>query len=99
MAKYYIGDIGTEILVNTGIVLSEATSLRLEIRKPSGKEVEWTGVLGPRNTVGEYTSIKYVVLTGDWDEGGWWSLQSYVVFASGSWRGATVQFKLDEHFH
>lgn len=97
--KYYVGDIGTEILVDTTIDVSLATSLVLKVRKPSGRLVSWTGHLGPANAIGEYTRIRYVVESGDWDEGGIWKLQAYVVSPDWTGRGETVTFKLEEDFN
>jgi hypothetical protein len=99
MSKYYVGDIGTEILVDTTIDISLASSLILKVRKPSGRLVEWTGLLGPANALGEYTTIRYVVVADDWDEGGIWKLQAYVVTALWRGRGETVTFKLEEDFN
>lgn len=96
--KYYVDDYGTEILVDTKSDLSEATTLQLKVRKPSGSKVTWTGTLGSMNELGEYTTIRYVVQDGDWDEVGIWKLQAKVVTPSWSGRGNTVTFKLEADF-
>jgi len=93
-AKYYVGAVGTEIVVDTEEDISTATVLKLLVKKPCGAEVEWVGELGPPNTVGVYTTIKYVVATGDWDTAGWWTVQAYVAMPGWSGLGATVKFKL-----
>ena len=97
--KYYVGDVGTEIIVDTGSDISMATVLKLYIKKPSGVEVIWDGTLGPANAQGKFMSIKYVVLAGDWDEGGWWSVQAYIETPGWRGKGETVKFKLDSNFN
>jgi len=96
--KNYVNDVGTEILVDTGSDLSTATELALYVRKPSGKAVTWAGTLGPINPQGVKVYIKYIVETGDWDEPGWWSLQSYVKITAWEGRGETVKFQLFPEF-
>jgi hypothetical protein len=93
-SKYYVGDVGTEILIDTGSDISTATVLKLLVKKPCGSTTEWTGELGPPNTVGVYTRIKYVVRQGDWDMAGWWNVQAYVEMPGWKGRGDTVKFRL-----
>lgn len=93
-SKYYVGDVGTEVLVDTKSDISTATVLKLLVKKPSGEEIEWVGVLGPPNSIGVYTKIKYIVKEGDWDTQGWWLVQSYVEMPSWRGRGETVKFRL-----
>ena len=98
MAKYYVGNTGTTILVETGIDLTAATVLSLLVKKPSGAEVTWTGTIGPTNAIGESTRISYVVETGDWDQAGWWSMQSHVETPAFVGPGVTVKFELHAAF-
>jgi hypothetical protein len=93
-SKYYVGDVGTEILVDTGSDISTATVLKLLVKKPCGAELEWTGELGPPNAVGVYTKIMYIVKEGDWNEAGWWNVQAYVELPGWKGKGDTVKFKL-----
>ena len=94
VSKHYVGAVGTEVLVDTGIDISMATVLHLLVKKPCGSEVTWAGVLGPPNAVGTYTSISYTVQSGDWDIQGWWNVQAYVEMPGWNGKGATVKFRL-----
>ena len=79
--KVYIGDIGTEIILDTGQDLSTATSLKIKYRKPNGTTGEWAA----SQVSGDSTKMKYVTQEGDLDVAGTWELQAYVEFAS--WQG------------
>lgn len=92
--KYYVGSIGVIVKVDTNVDISEAVTLNLLVKKPSGKEVVWTGELGSFNKIGVYTTINYTVKLGDWDEAGWWSLQVFVETTDWKLPGATVKFRL-----
>ena len=98
MSKYYVGDVGTEVLVDTGSPIDTATTMQLFVKKPSGQEVTWTATLGPVNAQGEYTTLKYIIKAGDWDESGFYTLQAYVVLPAWTGRGDSVKFKIDVPF-
>jgi len=98
MSKYYVGDKGTEVLVDTGSLVDTATTMQLLVKKPSGKEVTWTATLGPPNAQGEFTKLKYIIKVDDWDEPGFYTLQSYVVLPAWTGRGDSVKFKIDVPF-
>lgn len=91
-SKYYVGDIGTEILVDTGSDISTATSVSLKVQKPSGKEAVWVG------TVYDTDYIRYVVKTGDFNEVGTYRVQAYVTLPSWSGLGDTAVFTISARF-
>ena len=45
--KYYIGDIGTLIRVDTGVDIHDATTVSLLVLKPSDVIEEWDGEVHP----------------------------------------------------
>ena len=79
MDTLFIGDTGTQIILDCGSNISTATILHIVCRKPDGTKVTWSGVLEGTNT------IKYTVGTGDLDVAGVWKLQSYVDMPG--WKG------------
>lgn len=92
-SKYYVGDVGTEIIVDTLSDLSTAAVHDLAILKPGAtSEVIWTGV------VVDTTKIKYIIGAGDWDVAGIYKLQSVVDLPSWQGRGNTVTFVVDAAF-
>jgi hypothetical protein len=86
MSKVYVGDIGTQIILDCGSNITAATGMAIKVKKPSGDEVEWTGVLDGTN------SVKYILEAGDLDEPGTWILQAYVELAT--WEGLGESYKL-----
>lgn len=90
--KYYVGDVGTEILVDTGSDISSASTLELRVKKPDGTTDTWTGTLDGTD------SISYTTVSGDFDQSGEWTLQAYVVLPSWTGRGESVAFTLYDSF-
>lgn len=66
------GDTGTYLRYTAEENISDATTLRLYYRKPSGVTGAWTAAL--YGTSG----VQYQTETGDLDEAGTWKLQPYI---------------------
>lgn len=79
MAAVFVGDVGTEIVLDCGVDVSSATVRNIVARKPGGAKVTWPAVADGTN------SIKHVVVDGDLDAAGTWKLQAYVEMPG--WRG------------
>lgn len=90
--KYYVGDCGTAIIVDTGTDISTATETKLSIKKPDGSSVLWVGIVYNTNYV------KYITTEGDFNIPGVYFLQSYVKMPSGCWYGNTVRFVVSARF-
>lgn len=89
-SKYYVGDIGTAIIVDTGSNLTTATVTDLAVLKPgSTVEVIYNGV------VFDTTKIKYIIVAGDFDVEGIYDLQAVVELPTWQGRGETVQFTVN----
>jgi len=80
MATIYVGDIGTKILLNAGSDISDATTLQIICKKPSGTNYTWTAILEGTNYA------YYNTVSGDIDAAGTYQVQLYAVLASG-WSG------------
>ena len=87
MTKTYVGDVGTEIRLETEASLAGATTLEIAARKPDGTEATWTATA-------DGTVVRYFTEAGDLDQSGQWLLQAVVVTASGAWRGETAKLKV-----
>lgn len=88
MSKIYRNDTGTIFQVDVGVDISAASTAALKVRKPDGTEVTWVGAVN-----GSVPSqIDYTIVTDDLDQGGEYILQSYVVTATWTGRGESVQF-------
>lgn len=84
MTKTYVGDTGTEIILNCGTDISTATSVKINYKKPAGTTGSWTGAVYNTNY------IKYTTDADDLDVAGQWLLQALVITASGEWLGETT---------
>jgi hypothetical protein len=82
------GDIGTEILLDTGVDITDATLAEIKYQKPDGTTGSWTGV------VDSTTKVKYVTLANDLDQAGQWLFQSYVETPTWKGHGETVSHKV-----
>lgn len=92
MGKVYEGDIGTVIELDVGEDISSSSTRRIYYTKPSGTTGFWAATL-----VGT-SRISYTTESGNLDEDGVWSLQAYIVTASGTWRGETVKLRVYAQF-
>lgn len=86
MGKIYKNDIGTEIILDTGQSLLEASEVKIRAVKPSKRIVTWSG------TVTETSKVRYVTTEGDWSESGKWKLQAYVELPT--WKGHGESFSV-----
>lgn len=92
MTKIYVGDVGTEIILDCGQSIASATTTDIKVTKPNNTTDTWTGSIYNTNY------IKYTIQTGDLDVVGPWLLQAYVVTPSGTWRGETAKMEVYQVF-
>jgi len=91
--KSYVGDIGTEIIVDVGCDITDATEHKLLIKKPDLTEEEWT----PTSIFGTQY-LTYTVADGDFDQAGKYKLQAWVKTPDGEWYGETAEFRVYDEF-
>lgn len=77
--KIFVGDIGTEIILDAGEDISSETTLNIQYIKPSGTTGEWAADVYNTNYA------KYTTLVDDIDEDGIWRFRIYVELTS--WTG------------
>lgn len=93
----HINDIGTEIRITitdcngVAIDISNATSLNLFFKKPSGESITKTGSFV---TDGSDGLIKYIVQSGDINEIGTWKIQVEITANNGTWSSSFESFKV-----
>jgi hypothetical protein len=88
MGKVYVTDDGTAIELDVGVDVSDATTLQIKAKKPTGSIDTWTATL-----VGT-SVLRYVATAGDFSPAGVWSLQARVVTPDGVWLGETVKLRV-----
>jgi len=91
--KYYVGDIGTELIVDVCVDISTATSLKLFVMKPGDLVAEeWNGGLYQAHY------IRYVITAGDLDRAGEYRVQAWIQLPTGEWRGDVDKFTVCDVF-
>ena len=92
--KVYVGNVGTNIDLDTEVDITSSTSLKILALKPDGTtEVSWTASRDGTSVV------RYTTQAGDLDVEGTWRLQAEVTTASGKWLGNTVTLRVYPEFH
>lgn len=86
--KHYVGDVGTEITVDCGTTITEATGTKLKVKKPDGTAVEWTA------TVSGTDDLKYTTISGDFDQDGVYYLQASLTISGWTGLGETANFTI-----
>ena len=89
--KIYKDDWGIVFSVSAGIDLTNATTYKLKVIKPDGRNVEWACSIATPATTGYLT---YTSVSGDVDVTGSYKLNAYVTFASGAFTGENAVFRV-----
>ncbi len=84
--KYYVGDTGTDIIVDCGTAITGATNTKLKVKKSDGTEVEWTAVIDGTD------HLKYTTLVDDFSVPGTYFLQASLTLGGWSGLGETAQY-------
>jgi len=97
MPKHYQNEVGTDILLDTGIDLNDILVQEIWYEKPGGVKGSWSGTLynsySPvAKAIGTYY-VSYTLTqtsgTYDLDTVGDWKFQAFVANGTGSWYGET----------
>lgn len=94
--KIYVGDIGTAIVLNLGVDLTDATSPELHVQKPDGTIVTWPGAIFTIDSARNF--IRYVTTLGDLSLPGKYKVQGHVSIGGWSGHTETVTFTVYEEF-
>lgn len=90
--KIYVGDIGTEILLDAVEDISTQTKLEIKYKKPDGTTGAWSASLD------DTTKAKYATVANDLDQAGVWTFQIYVEMPSWSGLGESVSVVVYDGF-
>lgn len=86
--KVYVGDVGTAVVLDSGVDLSAAVSLSIAARKPDGTSVLWSAVAA------ETTKVRHDIVAGELDQPGVWWVHAKIALPSGSWTGREVAIRV-----
>lgn len=87
----FVGDKGTEIILDTTEDISTATLVQIRAVKPDATVTSWTGAIYLTTKV-KYTSN---LVTSDFDQNGTWVLQAYVEMPDWVGYGNKVELEVE----
>lgn len=90
----YVGDVGTDIILDCGSPLSSATVLKILFKRPDKTTGEWVASSVPGNP----NQLHYVLQTGDVAVPGVWILQAFVTMPGWSGKGKVVKLTVHPAF-
>lgn|SRR3990167_1565792 len=102
MTKKYTGEVGTEFILDTGILIGSATAQHIKALNPSGVESTWAASLYSSYSelaaaTGTYL-LKYALASSDVIVPGEWKFQAFIGTAGGTWYGETVKIQFFDEF-
>ena len=102
MPKKYIGEVGTEIILDTGVLIGSATAQYIKTLNPAGLEGTFAASLYDSYSelaglTGTYL-LKYSLVAGNISVPGKWKFQAFIGTASGTWYGETVRVEFFDEF-
>jgi hypothetical protein len=90
--KYYVGDIGTDIIVDCGTEITGATNTKLKVQKPDGTTAEWVASIDGTD------NLKYTIIAGDFNVAGTYFLQASLSLGGWTGLGDTAKFIVHEPY-
>lgn len=88
--QHYIGEVGTEIILNCGKDLTNAQSLKILVKKPNGQVVVWDAE--PYRS--DKNSLRHVTEATDFDQSGEYLIQSKVKIGGTEGLGSSASFMI-----
>jgi len=89
---YYVGDVGTAIIVDVCSDITQATLVALDVTRPDKTTTRWVG------NVYDTTKIRYYADVGDFSLAGEYRVQAYVEMPGWQGHGNTTTFKVTALF-
>lgn len=90
MAKHYVGEWGTDIMVNCVATINSASPVRLLVRKPDNTRAVWSP------SINSASALLYTTVAGDFNLEGRYSLQASITVGGWAGYGETVEFMVYE---
>ncbi len=103
MTKHYVGETGTDLIFDTGVLLSSVTDKNITYRKPDGSTMgsfsasvysSYSLIAG---AIGTYF-LKHTLIQTDLNQPGEWRFQAYIGAVDGTWYGETVKLNIYDLF-
>ena len=98
MNKHYVNEVGTQLILDTGVLISTATEVYIKFRNPASVVGSFSASLYSSysqlaQATGTYL-ITHTLVASDFTVPGKWKLQAYVGAVAGTWLGETVDLRI-----
>lgn len=99
MTKHYVGEAGTQLILDTGILVGSANIKYIKYQKPDGissgsfSASVYSSFSQLAQQTGTYL-LSHTLITTDFDQPGEWRFQSYVAAVDGTWYGELVKYTI-----
>jgi len=102
MTKHYVNETGTELILDTGILIGSATEQHINFKKPDGVTGSFAASLfssfsALADLTGTYL-LKHSLDESDFDIPGEWKFQAYIGAIDGTWLGETAELTVFDNF-
>lgn len=102
MSKHYVGEAGTDLILDTGVLIGSATEKYIAYKNPAGVTGSFSASLyssysALASLTGTYL-LKHTLVTTDFTIPGEWRFQAYIGAVDGTWRGETVKLTIFDNF-
>lgn len=96
MSKHYVGETGSLLLLDTGILVGSVTEKHIKYRKADGTTTgTWSASLYSSYSALALTTGTYflsrTLLSTDFDQPGDWVFQAFVAAVDGTWLGESAR--------
>lgn len=99
MSKHYVGEAGTEFILDTGVLIGSATQQYIKYQKPDGTTTGtfngslYSSYSDLAKTIGTYF-VMYTIAASDFDQPGEWRFQAAIGSVGGTWFGETQKVQI-----
>ena len=102
MDKHYVGEVGTDLILDTGILVGSASDQYILYRNPNGVTGSFDASVYSSysqlaTAEGTYL-VRHTLETGDFDTPGTWRFHAFVSSVAGTWHGSMVEAKVFDTF-
>ena len=102
MSKHYVNETGTDLILDTGVLIGTATFYYIKYKAPGGATGTWAAELydsysALAKLTGTYL-LKYTLDYGDLNTPGEWRFQASIGAIDGSWYGEMIKETIFDQF-
>jgi len=102
MTKHYVGETGTQLILDTGILVATAAFSYIKYNTPDGVQGTWSA-----SAYSSYSSLasatgtyflSHTLAQSDFRVPGVWEFQAFIGAVDGTWFGETVKYEIFDLF-